>query len=44
MPHMVSEIEEKVTMVACGGFHTAAVTQCGKVKKHQQDLCINYDY
>ena len=28
---MVSEIEEKVSMVACGGFHTAAVTHCGKV-------------
>lgn len=31
VPHMVTEIEEKVTMVACGGWHTAAVTYSGKV-------------
>lgn len=31
VPHMVSDIEEEVTMVACGGFHTAAVTISGKL-------------
>jgi alpha-tubulin suppressor-like RCC1 family protein len=31
VPHMVSDIDEKVTMVACGGWHTAAVTCSGKV-------------
>ena len=31
VPHLVTQIEEKVLMVSCGGFHTAAVTTNGKV-------------